>query len=1052
MVRKFLLSLITAICLFASATAQNKQVSGVVTSTSGDPIVGATVIVERTNDGATTGVNGQFTVNASVNDNLVVSFIGYETNITKVGNRTSVSIELAEDTQSIDDVIVVAFGTAKKEAFTGSASVVKSTEIAQSQTSNVAQALAGRVAGVQMANSSGQPGSAPTIQIRGIGSISASNDPLYVVDGMPYDGDLANLNSADIESMTVLKDAASNALYGARGANGVIMITTKKGRRGEANINVDMKWGVNSRAVNEYDYITDPGKYYETYYKAIYNNGVINGGQDHVAANAYANSTMFDPNSSNNLGYQVYDVPNGESFIGLDGRLNPNATLGHVIKNGDNSYTLMPDNWNDESFRTSLRQEYNISTSAGTDRSSFYASVGYLQEDGIVVNSDMRRITSRIKADHQVKKWLKVGGNFAYTNFVNNSLDDEGDIGSSGNVFTLASEIAPIYPMYLRDGAGNVMMGEGGIQLYDYGDGSINGVKRPAFPNSNALSAVQLNENEKEGNAFEAGGYADFTLMEGLNVVINAGTTIEEARTITTINPYYGQYAGDKGIVTVQHARDQAYNLQQLITYTKSFDNIHNMDLLVGHEYYSREETMLYGSKENMHSQDNKELAGAIIDRYSNSYVENYNTEGFFARGQYDYDSRYFASVSYRRDGSSNFHPNHRWGNFWSVGGAWIISKESFMENTKSWLDMLKFKASYGSQGNDNIGKYRYADIYEIKSNLGEFAPTFMKYGNEEISWEVNNNLNIGVEFDMFQGRFGGNIDYFNRQTTDLLFYVDKALINGWSQYMANIGDMSNKGIESNLYGRLINKKNFKWDLSLNFTHYRNKITKLPPAKAAGYADGNYWKGEGDPLYTFYMQKYAGVNDQGLPTWYKEVDGELVATDVYADADRFKCGDPIPDLYGGFSTSLAFYGFDVSANFTYQIGGLGYDSGYSSAMTGTAGYNIHTDMLDAWSPENTGSDIPRFVSSDKDNGRMSDRFLTDASYLNLQNVNIGYTLPQSITNKFGVKSLRIYLACDNVWYVSKRQGFDPRQSYGGFSYAQKYSPIRTISGGLNVRF
>ncbi|MEG2064601.1 MAG: SusC/RagA family TonB-linked outer membrane protein, partial [Alistipes sp.] len=998
------------------------------------------------------------------------SFIGYEAQTIAIAGKTSFRVSLKEDTQSIDDVVIIAFGTAKKEAFTGSATVVKADDIAKSQNSNVAQSLAGKVAGLQMTNESGAPGSAPTIRIRGFSSVNAGKDPLYIVDGAPYSGDLNNLNSNDIESMTVLKDAASNALYGARGANGVIMITTKKARSHDAVISVDAKWGVNSRALQAYPYITDPGQYYENHYKSLYNYYTNAQGLSAAAAHDLANANVVGSPNDGGLGYQLFTVPEGQYFIGANGKMNPNATMGNVISYKGQDYLLTADDWDAEAYRKSLRQEYNVSISGATDRSSFYGSFGYLNDKGITANSDMYRYTARLKADFQAKKWLKVGGNIGYANFNYNSLNDIGQSNSTGNVFAFTTSIAPVYPVYVRNGKGEIMHNEAGITMYDHGDGMNAGLQRGTLAGSNALSSSRLNTNNAAGNAFNATGFVDITFLKDFKLTINAGTMLDETRSTTVQNPYFGQFAGENGIVGKQHSRSISYNLQQILTYNKTIAEDHHLDVMIGHEYYNDKYYVLYASKSNMFSQSNTELNGAIIDKQgASSYTTEYNNEGYFGRVQYDYRSKYFFSGSYRRDASSRFHPDHRWGNFWSVGAAWIISKENFMTGSQGWLDMLKIKASIGSQGNDNIGNFRYMDMYSIQNSNGQIGVVFDTKGNENITWETNTNFNAGFEFSMFQSRLTGSIDYFYRKTADMLFPFPVAPSMGYSSYYANVGDMVNKGLEIELNATPIRTKHVQWDINLNMTHLRNKISKLPEERKTkeiegyrGYVSGNTFYGEDVALYTFYMKKFAGVAEDGQALYYKDTkdkDGNITGQETtvkYNDATEYLCGNPIPDLYGGFGTSVSFYGFDVSFNFNYQIGGKAYDSGYAASMrspsTGDVGSNWHKDMLNAWTPETPSTTIPRLQYGDKYTAATSDRFLTDASYLNLQNINVGYTLPKHITRKFGVDRLRIYLACENVFYWSKRQGFDPRYSFTGSSNQATYSPIRTISGGINIQF
>ncbi|MFI3324119.1 MAG: SusC/RagA family TonB-linked outer membrane protein [Rikenellaceae bacterium] len=1072
MVRKVILSFIIVLTVSLSAVAQNKQIVGRVFDEDGVPVYGATVIVEHTTTGTVTDGDGAFSLSVPATGVISVSYIGYQTQTKPVEGTTEFIFTLQPDATAMDDVIVVAFGTAKKEAFTGSAKVIESDELSKVQSTNVAGALVGRVSGVQTTSSSGSLDSSPTIRVRGFSSINASQDPLWVVDGVPFTGDLNTLNMADVETMTVLKDAASNALYGSRGANGVIMVTTKKAKHGEAVINFDAKIGVNSKATKNYDVISDPGDYYEAHYKALYNYQLDQTGSTSLAHN---NAVSYLTGSGNGgLGYCIYTVPTGETLIGTTGSLNPDATLGTTIVNSDGeTYYLTADDWMDEAYQTGIRQEYNVSVSASNERSSFFASLGYLDNGGIIKESTYERLTGRLKADYQAKEWLKVGGNMSYTNYSSSSGNSsEGDDSSTANIFAFASNIAPIYPVYLRDADGNILQDSYGWDMYDYGNGDDLGVMRPVFTDSNALQTAWLNKNLYEGNAMSASGFADFYLSKALKLTLSGSTSVDEARYTYSYNQFYGQFASSGGSIYVSHSRNHESNLQQLLSYNFHIGDS-AFDVMAGHEYNTSDLYYLQAGKSVMFSYDNLELAGAVVDAQSaTSYTTSYNTEGYFARLQFENSSKYYASASFRRDASSRFHPDHRWGNFWSVGGAWILSKEDMFAGTQSWLDMLKYKISYGSQGNDGIGDYLYTDTYSLANNDGQIAIVFNSKGNEDITWETNANFNTGFEFSLKQGRFGGSIDYFNRVTSDMLTYFTVPVSLGYTGYYDNVGDMMNQGIEIELYTDIIRTQNFRWSFDINMSFINNKITRIADANKTysidgyeGYVSGNYFYAEGLPLYTFYMYDYAGVDKstgQALYYYDEEIydaSGELIktvrsTTTEYSEADRYIIDTAMPDLYGGFSTSIAAFGFDASIAFTYQIGGLVYDSAYQSYMSSptssSLGNNYHVDLLDAWTPDNPDSDIPRFYYTD--DTPSSSRFLTDASYLNISNINVGYTFPQSVTRSYGINTFRIYLACDNVAYWSQRQGLDPRYSFTGTTTNSNYAPIRTISGGINVVF
>lgn len=1095
---KKLFLLLTAVLITAAcAMAQSKVVSGTVVSAADDePLAGATVMPIGGGQGTSTDIDGNFslTVPDKVNE-LNVSYVGFNTRKVAVSSG-KMTIKLESSENIIDEVMVVAYGTAKKSAFTGSATVISNDAIEKTQVTNVLDALSGKVAGLQLSNASGAPGSSsPTIRIRGFSSMNAGNSPLVIVDGTPYSNDINTLNTNDIESMTVLKDAASNALYGARGANGVILITTKRAKLGEAKVTVDAKWGVNMRATQDYDYIKDPAQYYETYYRSLYNyattapENVKNpntgedeniGGLGYGADQAYiwANNNLTADNAYG-LGYNVYTMPAGQYLIGTNGKLNPAATLGRVVTNKGASYFVTPDNWLDETYKHSLRQEYNVSVTQGNDKSNFFASVGYLKNDGIIIaKSDFQRFTARLNADVQAKPWLKVGARGSYSHIVQNAMDsEEGNSASTGNIFAAATGIAPIYPLYIRDAAGNVMVDKFGNTRYDYGSGDNAGLKRPIFGDSNAVDAMILDTNKVEGNNFNGAAFVEVRFLKDFKFTSNNNVNLQEMRQTTVTNPYYGQYATQNGVVGKYHTRSVDYTYQQLLTWNHKFGK-HNVDALLGHEWFKTTFYYLYGSKSSMFDRGNEELAGAIIKGNANSYTTEYNNEGWIFRGQYDYDSKYFFSGSFRRDASSRFHPNHRWGNFWSLGGAWIISKESFLQDV-TWLDMLKVKVSYGEQGNDNIGNFRYTNTYNIVNSNNMPGATPDSMGNEDITWEKNGNFNAGVEFSMFNGRFTGNIEAFYRKTSDMLMFFPLPSSFGYTGYYDNIGDMKNTGVEIELGGTPIKTRNFKWDVNFNMTWYKNRISKLPEDRkgqkgyifkddfkldpAYGYSSGNYFYGEGESMYSFYTYKYAGVNkENGKALYYKNVynkDGDVIGTettDDYTKASRYIVGTALAPVYGGFSTSFAYRDFDLSLAFNYQIGGKVYDSGYAQLMgtpyDSSKGGNIHSDMLNAWSPENPDSDIPRNMFGQQYTNATSDRFITDASYLSLENINFGYTLPTKLVRKAYLSKVRVYLACDNVWVWSKRQGLDPRQSFTGGNNNTYYAPIRTISGGLTVEF
>ncbi len=1048
-----------------------RTVSGIVLDDSdNEPIAGASVICKGTTIGVATDVEGKFTLKVADNaKTLVVSYIGMETIDVPIQNDMVIRMK-REAASMLDEVVVVAYGEQKRSSFTGSAGVVKSDDIKQLAINNPVEALAGRMPGVIMNTSSGSPTSTPSIQIRGTGSINASNEPLYIVDGSPMVGSAYLINPEDVESITVLKDAASNALYGARGANGVIMITTKKGSAGEAKITFNAKLGAVQRATQEYDKITDPRQYYELHYAAMVNHEIRDNGANASTAHILANQSFGKDTDNGGFGYVCFSVPDNEYLIGTNGKMNPNAVLGNVITNNGKDYTILPDDWAEEGFRTGLRQDYSVNVSGGSNKMNYYATLGYLNNEGIVRGSDYERYTFRVKTDWELRSWLNFAVNMNYTKAKTNSVGT-----GTNSMFNFVDWYAPIYPLYLRDGDGNIMTDENG-KMYDYGDGQLLGIKRPFSIGTNFIQENVLRKRQRERGILNLGGTLNITIpwVKGLKALIKTDIVQNTSNYVGSLQPFYGTSAisNPGGQISEETTKTYSYNHQQLITYIRQFGN-HNLNVMIGHEYFNQHYNFLEAAKKNMYSYwGNQTLDGAVtvVPKNVSGYTTDYNTEGWFSRVMYDYSDRYFLSASYRRDASSRFHPDHRWGNFYSFGAAWIMSKEDWFPKLPE-VNMLKLKASWGQQGNDGISDYLYTTIYGIENvndNIGLNMSTVK--GTKGITWETNSNFNAGVEFELFNTRLSGEVEYFYRKTTDMLCQIRVPLDAGYAYQYGNVGDMKNYGVELSLNFDVIRNRNFNWNLYLNATHYKNRIIRLNDDNKGtdldghpGYVDGNYFYGEGLSIHSWRLKRYAGVDHSTGEALYYKTDaetGETTTTKTYSDASYYYCGTSDPTLYGGFGTSLRFKGIDFSAAFAYSIGGKAYDSGYSMLMGNpSAGYTAsarHKDVLKAWSETNTESNIPRFQYASGQNdlnvNNTTDRFLTDASSLSIQNINIGYTLPSNWLHRAGIERLRIYASGDNLYYWSKRKGFDPRNSFWGSPSTTGYSLTRTYTVGIELGF
>ncbi|WP_321020114.1 TonB-dependent receptor [Bacteroides sp.] len=992
---------------------------------------------------------------------LQISYIGMQTQ--EVAIKPKLKIVLKSDTEVLDEVIVTAYGTSTKGTFTGSASVMKADKIEKRQVSNVSNALAGAVAGVQILSDNGQPGESAKVRIRGVGSINAGMEPLYVVDGVPYDGELSSINSADIETMTVLKDAASTALYGARGANGIIMITTKKGTSGKARINFDAKWGVNSRAIKTYDVMTSPKNYIETAYQSIYNSQ-ISLGYSPEDANIRANK-ILPSGASGGLGYQVYTTAPGELLVGSNGKLNPNATLGY----SDGQYYYTPDNWADETFQNNLRQEYNLSAAGGSDKGTYYFAFGYLDDQGVISGSGFKRLNGRFKGDYKLYSWLKIGANVSYVNTESRYPGDQdaNATASSGNAFYIANNMAPIYPLYVR-GADKQIMLNNGRKVYDYGDGQSTNFSRSFMSIANPSGDLIYNKREYLSDVINANWFAEITPITGLTISARYGLNIDNTRQNEMGNAYMGQSASYGGTAYQAAIRTYGFDQQYVANYQFALKDVHHFDVTAGYDGYSYEYTLLEGSGQNLYNPESFYL-GNVIDKFTiGGKKDLYSTKGFFGRVNYSYNDTYFGNVSYRRDASSRFAPENRWGNFWSASVAWMLTRESFMEDI-TWVNMLKLKASFGQQGNDDIlypgvllekNYYPWLDQYKMTGANGTFADGTLLYkGNPDITWETSTSYNIGADFGLFNNKLNGSFEYFGRKSKDMLYNRPTAGSLGYTAVPMNVGSMTNSGVEIDLNYQIMANKKFNWSVNLNATFVKNKINKLHPDLNGKLIDSDRIYEEGESMYRMYLVDYAGVDEKTGEAlyWAKDDNGNAIKTPEYSTAENYKVAtdDMMPTVYGGLGTTLEAYGFDASIQLSYQLGGKIYDTGYRRLMHGgassSAGWNWHKDIYNAWTPENPTSNIPRLNANDKYTNSASTRWLTSSDYLSINNITVGYTLPQQLVKKVMLDKVRVYFTADNVALISARKGLDPRQSYISATTAL-YTPIRTISGGISLTF
>ncbi len=1054
----------TLSCLFLTigmAFAQSGITGTVVYQDDGTPVIGAAVKVVDSQIGVATDAEGKFTLDVPKGTRLHVSYLGMESKIVKASDHMVVA--LIEQENALDEVMVVAYGSQKKVAFTGAAASIDGKAIENLQVSSLDDALQGMVAGVQTISASGTPGSGSTIMIRGIGSISANAEPLIVLDGVPYSGNLNSIPTQDIENISILKDAAANSMYGARGANGVIIVTTKAAKAGKPKIEFNARYGFNARGVSNYDIISDPGEYYEMMYES-YRNSLL-GSMSYAEANQYAAQNLV----SNVTKYNIYKGIADNAIIDpMTGKLNPNATQ-----------RKWHDDWTEDPFENGTRQEYTVGISGGSGDTKVYASLGYLNDEGYMAGSGFERYNGRIKLDQTIGKYLTVGANLGYSHTDREAFGSESN--NYSNIFMFSQTIGPIYPIYQYDADGNAMYDPiTGDRLYDWGN------SRPYANKQNPYAVAKENINRTVIDNVTSRAYFKVDFLKYFNFTTNFSYDVRNANYEEYMTPIGGDALDYNGRGEQQSSRYTDMNLQEILNYEQSFGD-HTVTVMAGHENQKYTSYYLYGHMTNFATNGNHDFDGATKYEGLNSSRSETTREGYFLRGNYAYADRYYFNASVRRDASSIFHKDNRWGTFWAVGASWRLKEESWLKDVK-WIDNLKVKASYGTQGNDGIAgalgyAYAYKDVYSVNRVDEQVGLSKIIRGNKDLTWEKSNNFNVGFEAG-FWNRLNVEFDFFIKETKDLLYYSPLATSEGSpSGIWRNEMDMKNTGVELTVDGTILKTNDFRWTAQINLTHYKNELTRLPASKYPdGYQAGSYWRKIGGSLYDFYMYKYAGVDEAtGAPLYYADqtnyfdLEGnqisaadaqklgegnyteevEQIKVNLIENATRYQLNkSAIPDLTGGISTSLTYKNFDLSIATAFQIGGYVQDSFYSSLMgSGTNGQNFHKDMFNRWTPNNTKTDIPALYLGGNthriDGG--SDYFVTDASYFALRNVTLGYTLPKTLTHKWGITNLRVYVTGDNIWLHSARKGLDPRQSFSGET-GYVYSAMSSYSLGLNLSF
>lgn len=1036
------LFLFSSFSLYSQTSIRGK----VIDERTNTPVAGATVALKSTTDGVLTGLDGEFlfTTNRQLPVTLSVNLIGYRTQEIDVYDAEEpIIVTISENLNILDEIVVVGYGTARKSTYTGSIAVVGSKDLAKFQITNVTNALQGTVPGLQSISSAGQPGSDATIFLRGVGSVNASSNPLYVVDGVPFSGSISSIAANDIQSISVLKDATASALYGSRGANGVIIITTKQGTlKSKPVVSLSTLIGFTSRAVKDYKTLST-NNYFELQWEAIRNNQ-LDQGRSGAEAAAYASGEVANALKINPYGT---NFPNP---VGADGKIVAGAT------------PLWDDSWGESLSRTGVRQQIDLSINGGGDNSKYFFSGGYIKEKGFIIGSDFERFNARSNITSNVNKWLETGFGLAASTSSQSSPPQTDS--NQGNYANFQRLVADIYPVFERNADGSYVLDADGNKVYDFGN------YRPssAATGNNLIGSSKYNTYDNKQDIVSFRASAVITFLDGLKLRNSANADYSNRSTHSYTNPAYGSGISNGGSVSKSANRSIGYTVNSFIDYTAKFNETHFFNILAGPEVYSYNVSTLSGSRSNFGFLGKEEPAAASLLNSFTGIADNYKLSSFLAKVDYDYLHRYYLSASYRRDGSSRFSKDSRWGNFWSVGASWNAKKESFLSNVK-WLDNLDLRVSYGAQGNDNLGTYyAYQDLYSIYNSLGQAGLVSSRLPTPNLKWETNLNLNFGLDFAAFNNRLITSIDVFERKSRDLLFSRPLAPSLGFGEIDANIGALRNRGIEAQIIVVPVINKDLKWDVNFNIAHFKNKITELPQKEIISGSIGQLGSTKkmtvGGSVYDFFIREWAGVDPaNGDPLWYKNeytTDGNgnksitgRTTTNVYADADQYFQGSSLPDVYGGVTNTVRYKNFELSFLISYSIGGKVLD--LDEVMIAHTGNNLGRtwteEALNRWTPENTQTNYPRLTTTTTNWNSISSRFLYDASYARLKNINFVYSLPNSILSQLRLKDVRLRVNGENLLTWFGHKGMDPEQSVDGVTY-YRYPAQKSFSFGLDITF
>ena len=1028
--------------MFTALQAQ-EIVKGLVRDDTGEPLSGV-YIESESGQSTETDANGKYTITAKQGEKLTFSYIGKQ-DLTKKVSGTTLNITLTGKVNLIGETVIVAYGKSTKKELTGAVNTIDAETLEKQQVTSITQAIQGNAPGVTIINSGGQPGNNPTIRIRGTGSINASASPLIIVDNLPYNGNINTISEDQVESITLLKDAATSALYGSRASNGVILITTKKGKLNtKPKVSFTAVTGFSSPAVRRYP-LVGAEDYMKYTWEALRNKASYIDKKSEQEAAQSATDGLIDY-----VGYNPYNV---EKPVGVDGKIAPGASL------------LWDTDWEDIILRdVAIRREYGLNVSGGSDKTTYFFSSNYLDQEGAVEKSDFNRITTRLSIDTKVNNWFSAGLNTSFSKSISNNPTQSSALYIS--TMGWINRVSSIYPFYRRDEKGKLILDSQGHKIFDFGDNeqSING-KRPIMSTGNAYGSLYLDDNVETRTQYTAGGYAQiqFTPYLKFKSTLSYENYLYDQDQFK--NGLYGDAKEVQGRTSKTRNVIETINFTNALNFNKSFGS-HTLGADIITEQYRMKKDDFEGGKTGFIPGTRVLSSGLKPEQLTGDLGEEILLSSL-GRLKYNYQKKYFIEGSFRRDASTRFAEGRRRGNFYSLGGSWIVSEESFLKNNLTWVSLFKIRSSYGELGNnkamnsDGLQDYfPYAQGFDLGWGDGDIiGVTAAEVTDPSLTWEKTGSFNLGLDLAFLNSRINLTADYYNKKTKDLIYDRPLAPSTGSSSIKQNIAKLRNYGYEFILSTVNIRNTDWTWKTSLNISFDHNEIIAL--SQDQFISGTKLWK-PGRSLYDFYIWEYAGVNlKSGKALWYKdEVDkegkptGRRVKTNKYEEATRYgDVGSSLPDFIGGFNTYLQYKQFDMSLLFNFSYGSKILDFQYSGLMSSldSAGSQLTTDIKHRWQKRGDKTNVPLLLASKNDFNGTSTRFLFDNDYLRLKAITLGYNLPAQLLSKLKVSAFRIYFQGDNLWTLQSHKGLDPEQNLAGTTNYRS-NLMKTYSFGIKLTF